>query len=68
MDAILTETVLDRKGCPLHYWVGGPEGRPLVVFTHGASVVIPNARHMAMLDNPQFFNQTLMAFLEKWAP
>jgi 3-oxoadipate enol-lactonase len=34
----LTENVLERKGCPLHYWVGGPEGRPLVVFTHGACV------------------------------
>ncbi len=34
----LTEYVLERKGCPLHYWVGGPEGRPLVVFTHGACV------------------------------
>ncbi len=38
MDAMVTENVLDRKGCPLHYWVGGPEGRPLVVFTHGACV------------------------------
>ncbi len=38
MDTTLTENVLERKGCPLHYWVGGPEGRPLVVFTHGACV------------------------------
>ena len=38
MDAVITEAVLERKGCPLHYWVGGPEGRPLVVFTHGACV------------------------------
>jgi 3-oxoadipate enol-lactonase len=29
---------LERAGCPLHYWVGGPEGRPLVVFTHGLCV------------------------------
>jgi 3-oxoadipate enol-lactonase len=28
--------VLQRAGCPLHYWLDGPEGRPLVVFTHGA--------------------------------
>ncbi len=34
----LTGHVLERKGCPLHYWVGGPEGRPLVVLTHGVCV------------------------------
>ena len=34
----LKEFVLERKGCPLHYWVGGPAGAPLVVFTHGACV------------------------------
>jgi 3-oxoadipate enol-lactonase len=34
----LTEFVLERNGCPLHYWVAGPQGRPLVVFTHGACV------------------------------
>lgn len=34
----LTESVLEREGCPLHYWVGGAEQRPLVVFTHGACV------------------------------
>jgi 3-oxoadipate enol-lactonase len=38
MDASVTEHVLERQGCPLHYWAGGPEGRPLVVFTHGACV------------------------------
>lgn len=38
MDAQMTEHVLERKGCPLHYWVGGVEGKPLVVFTHGACV------------------------------
>lgn len=30
--------VLERKGCSLHYWLAGREGRPLVVFTHGALV------------------------------
>jgi pimeloyl-ACP methyl ester carboxylesterase len=30
-------------------------------------VVIPHARHFAVLDNPQFFNQCLMQFLDKWA-
>jgi pimeloyl-ACP methyl ester carboxylesterase len=34
----INEGVLERKGCPLHYWTAGPEGRPLVVFTHGACV------------------------------
>lgn len=34
----MTEAILERSGCPLHYWVGGIEGRPLVVFTHGACV------------------------------
>lgn len=34
----LTENVLERKGCPLHYWEGGRKDRPLVVFTHGACV------------------------------
>jgi pimeloyl-ACP methyl ester carboxylesterase len=30
--------IIERKGCPIHYWVSGVEGRPLVVFTHGAGV------------------------------
>ncbi|HVN55994.1 MAG TPA: alpha/beta hydrolase [Anaerolineaceae bacterium] len=30
--------------------------------------VIPNAMHMAMMDNPEFFNRVLMAFLQKWVP
>jgi len=34
----LREHVLERYGCPLHFWEGGREGRPLVVFTHGACV------------------------------
>jgi pimeloyl-ACP methyl ester carboxylesterase len=34
----LIESILERKGCPLQYWTGGPEGGPLVVFTHGAGV------------------------------
>ncbi|MDR3576713.1 MAG: alpha/beta hydrolase [Anaerolineaceae bacterium] len=38
MSADGTEFVLERKGCPLHYWMSGPEGRPLLVFTHGAAV------------------------------
>jgi 3-oxoadipate enol-lactonase len=38
MASQLMEQVLERAGCPLHYWLGGPEGRPLVIFTHGACV------------------------------
>jgi 3-oxoadipate enol-lactonase len=38
MSQELQEFVLERKGCPLHYWFGGPQGAPLVVFTHGACV------------------------------
>ena len=38
MENHFSEHILERKGCPLHYWIGGPEGRPLVVFTHGACV------------------------------
>lgn len=28
--------VLERDGCPLHIWLAGPEGAPLVVCSHGA--------------------------------
>lgn len=38
METALEECILERSGCPLHYWLGGVEGRPLVVFTHGACV------------------------------
>lgn len=38
METLLTETIFERKGCPIYYWTGGPEGRPLVVFIHGACV------------------------------
>ncbi len=31
-------SILERKGCPLHYWLTGKEDGPLVVFTHGALV------------------------------
>ena len=35
---ILESHVLDRRGCPLHYWTGGPAGQPVVVFMHGATM------------------------------
>ena len=57
----LTEKVLDRKGCPLHYWEGGRMEAPLVVFLHGACVdhhsldrIIPffeSEFHVVTLDN-----------------
>jgi pimeloyl-ACP methyl ester carboxylesterase len=31
-------SILQRKGCPLYYWLTGQENHPLVVFTHGALV------------------------------
>ena len=30
--------ILERDGCPIHYWLSGPVHRPLVVLTHGATV------------------------------
>ena len=26
---------IEREGCPIHYWLEGPAGRPVVVFVHG---------------------------------
>lgn len=34
----LTEATLDRGGFKLHYWTGGAQDAPLVVFTHGATI------------------------------
>ncbi|MBE2224877.1 MAG: alpha/beta fold hydrolase [Anaerolineae bacterium] len=34
----LESHVLDREGCPIHYWVGGAAKRPLLVFMHGATM------------------------------
>src|SRR5262245_62124760 len=33
----VNEYTLQREGCPLHYWLGGDEKRPLIVLTHGAT-------------------------------
>lgn len=30
--------MLERAGCPLHYWLGGPAERPLLVLMHGATM------------------------------
>jgi pimeloyl-ACP methyl ester carboxylesterase len=32
------EGVLERAGCPIHYWLSGPKDAPLVVFSHGATM------------------------------
>ena len=34
---VLSERTLLRDGCPLHYWVGGPVERPLLLL-HGATM------------------------------
>jgi len=35
----LTEGILERNGAKIHYWTGGGKaGKPLVVFTHGATI------------------------------
>ena len=57
----LTEKVLERKGCPLHYWEDGEKDQPLVVFIHGACVdhhsfdlilpAIAARYHVITLDN-----------------
>lgn len=33
-----TPRILERNGCPLHYWLTGREGAPLIVLTHGATL------------------------------
>lgn len=33
-----TGAVLERDGCPIHYWLTGPDRGPLVVLTHGAGI------------------------------
>lgn len=48
----LIEKVLERKGCPLHYWIGGKAGAPWLIFLHGACV------------DHQSFGKLLPAFME----
>lgn len=38
MEYSFASHVLERNGCPLHYWLAGPEDAPLVVLTHGLCV------------------------------
>lgn len=34
----LEPRILDRDGCPLHYWLAGDPGRPWLLLTHGAGL------------------------------
>lgn len=34
----LVVKTLHRKGCELHYWMGGPAGRPVIAMMHGATM------------------------------
>jgi 3-oxoadipate enol-lactonase len=57
----LVEKVLERMGCPLHYWEDGEKDQPLVVLLHGACVdhhsfdlilpVIAEKYHVVTMDN-----------------
>ncbi len=38
MSTEMQEFILERENCPIHYWLGGSENAPLVVFTHGAYI------------------------------
>lgn len=38
MKVEFTEYTLQSAGCTLHYWLGGTETAPLLVFTHGALI------------------------------
>jgi 3-oxoadipate enol-lactonase len=33
-----TENILKHNGCALHYWTGGKESAPVVIFSHGATI------------------------------
>jgi len=34
----LSEDTIERNGCSIHFWTGGKEEAPWVVFTHGATI------------------------------
>lgn len=52
--SILSEQILERRGCPIHYWIGGKVDRPLIVFTHGA-----------LMDH-RMFNAQVIHFAENY--
>jgi 3-oxoadipate enol-lactonase len=37
-EQILAEQTLGRSGCTIHFWLGGREDAPLLVFLHGATM------------------------------
>ncbi|MHC9043236.1 alpha/beta fold hydrolase [Microbacterium saperdae] len=49
----LDARVLERRGAPLHYWVGGETDRPTIVMLHGATMDhrMFNAQIPALLDD-----------------
>lgn len=48
------EGVLEKSGCPLHYWISGPKDAPPIVFSHGA-----------MMDH-RMFDAQVSAFTERY--
>ncbi len=38
MTNIVSHHLFEVSGCRMHYWLAGPTDRPLVVFTHGATM------------------------------
>ncbi len=38
MKTEMQQSLLKHANCPVHYWLGGKQGAPLVVFTHGATI------------------------------
>ncbi len=66
------EGVLERSGCPIHYWLSGPEEAPPAIFLYNAmtdhrmsDTQVPAAGHNANQDNPESFDRVLLAFLEE---
>lgn len=51
-----TAHILERRGCPLHYWIGGQGDRPFIVCQHGALMDhrMFNAQVASLRDEYQF--------------
>jgi pimeloyl-ACP methyl ester carboxylesterase len=50
---VTTAHVLERYGCPLHYWFSGPENAPVVVLCHSAGL-----DHRMFEDQVMYLGQT----------
>ena len=66
------EDRLDSIGCPVCVISGEQDFIPLAFketytskLTHGQLMVIPDSGHLTPVDNPEQFNRTLMAFLQR---